>query len=155
MKTTEDIVEFIRKHPSSPLSVFLEFELHDRYEKRPIEEKHLSYDGWRKMLSLRDENQQALIDKSFSEFLVFSKTKPAIQPKKNKDYFKDKNIIVPDAIKNLSTKALLKLRYSHSYDDVLNNKDAIYAELANRPHFPSKEEKKKQKLLKNKKNGRS
>lgn len=130
----ESIIKEIRENPKSPYSVFLSIELHNRFNERPAGEKHLDFDQWRKMLMLRYDNE---ITKSERKRLEFIKNINLPSPKKNKEFYKD--VVIPDFIKQLSTKRLLQARFSHQYDTEL-----VYAELANRPHIKNKNEAKRE-----------
>jgi hypothetical protein len=129
----ESIIKEIRENPKSPYSVFLSLELLNRYNERPIEEKHLDFEQWRKMLMLRYDSE---LTKSERKKMEFIKNVQLPSPKKNKEFYKD--VVVPDFIKNLSTKQLLHARFSYQYDTEL-----VYAELANRPHIKNKRERRK------------
>jgi len=136
-----DIIHDIKEYKSSEYSIFLIIELKNRFENRLIEEQHLSFEQWKKILILRNDNIEIYNNlnknNNIKEFELPSK--------KNKEYFKNKDIEIPDSIKNMSTYKLLSARFKHY------NRDAIYAELANRPHIPNKLEKKKIRLKKQKK----
>jgi hypothetical protein len=140
----EEMISKIRKDKKSEFVVFLALELRDRFEERPQEEKHLDFEQWKKLLMLRDEIKGGSEKKSFTKgYLYASKANPAknfrTPLKKNKEYYKDKGVEIPDHVKQMSTSHLLALRYSY-YSDL--DDEVIYAELANRPHIPNKNERK-------------
>ncbi len=121
---------------------FVEAAVRDHYSKRPQEEKHLDFDSWVKLQFLRIEKEEEIEDKkrnfrSFKHIETISNEIKKVLPKKNVEFFKNKKI--PDNIKRLSTKQLLSMRYSYEVED----RDDIYAELANRDHIPNKAEGKK------------
>lgn len=134
----QDVVKMIREGDKSEFAVFLSFELRDRYESRPREEKHLTFEQWRKILMLRDETEEDH-QKKQKRFTKRSFKTPNEPVKKNKDYYKNKNIVIPDEVKKLSTTELLRLRYAYFYDEFnsVDDREVIYAELANRPHIPT------------------
>lgn len=140
----EDIIHDIKISKYPEYTIFLTIELTNRYNNRPIEEQHLSFNEWEKILLLRDDNLNNKIVRYDNK-----KIEPIV--KKNKEYFKNKNIEIPDKIKKMSTKELLNLRFKPFYTD------EVYAELANRPHIQNKKErqkdfsKKQKKILKFKK----
>ena len=49
----EKLVNQIRKDENNAFSIFLSIELKNRFEKRPVEERHLSFNQWRKLYMLR------------------------------------------------------------------------------------------------------
>jgi len=57
----ELMIKDILNNPDSPYSVFLSIELYDRYDKRPAEEMHLSFDNWRRLYELREEKEKAIV----------------------------------------------------------------------------------------------
>ena len=125
------IAKRIKENENDFFSIFLSLELKDRFEKRPIEEKHLNFDQWRKIYMLRSE---ADIKKDTSEI-----RKEIRKMAKKEIKIPSKEIEISERIKNMSTKRLLNLRYG--YLPVVDESE-IYAELATRPHIPNKEERK-------------
>lgn len=131
----EEMIKRVRKDQKSEFNVFLSLELRDRFEERPLEEKHLNFDQWRKLLILRDENEELMkTNKEVFERMqqdAECRKKFTAPVKKNKMYFSEKDIKIPEFLKTLSTKKLLNLRYNYNYVD----SEQVYAELANRPHI--------------------
>ena len=148
-KPTEptDIVKKINEEPESPFSVFLAIELHDRYEERSIEEKHLTFDQWRQLYFLREEKE--LESKKRRKNMEMLKERlhrlenTLESTRKNKELYKNMQDSIPPIFKQMSTKELLRLRFSYPYEAVYGvSTDALYAELANRPHIKNKNDRK-------------
>jgi len=135
----KEVIRKVRKDKNSEFSVFLAIELKNRFENRPREEKHMNFEQWRKILILRDKNGE-LIETNQSIFERMQREakrraeRISTPIRKNKMYYSEKDIIIPNFLKTLSTKQLLNLRYDN-YVDV--EKEQIYAELANRSHIPT------------------
>lgn len=135
----EDIISYINNNKDSGFSTFLMLELKKRFENRPTEETYIkTFEQWIKILNMREENR---IQQGIKDFIEERKKNKEV--KKNKEYFKNKDIDIPEYLKNMSTKDLLMMRFSYWYNDTpYYNEEQVYAELANRPHIPNKQERK-------------
>lgn len=135
-----------KKRKNIRTSVFIEAAIHDHFENRPVEEKHLDFNSWVQLQILRVEKSEEIESKKahlkwVKEYECEQRNKIELnrnKTNKNKEYYKD--IIIPDNIKKMSTRELLSMRYSYWHNEDNNH---IYAELANRPHIPNKAENKK------------
>jgi len=139
---TDDIFSKISKDPKSPFNIFLSLALKDRYEQRPIEEKHLSFDQWRNLYMLRQEKERDIEqhrERMQSILERLHRTTSEIK-KKNKAMYQHLQDSIPELFKQMSTKELLNCRYGYRYD--IANSDLLYAELANRPHVKNKNDRK-------------
>jgi len=133
-----EMVDRIRKDPKSSFSVFLSLELKERYIDRPVEEAHMGFNQWRKLLMLREDKkdeEQKL--KETREVAERWKKQRANKEKSKKVSYEGVNI--PEWMKQSPTRHLLSLRFL--WDETIDH-TALYAELATREHIPSKLESK-------------
>jgi len=145
---TDDIFSKISKDPKSPFNIFLSLALKDRYEQRPIEEKHLTFDQWRNLYMLRQEKEKDVEKKRDHVRMIMDRLNRTTSEvkKKNKALYQHLQDSIPEMFKQMSTKQLLDLRYRYYYPGYYDasevNKDLLYAELANRPHVKNKSDRK-------------
>jgi len=141
-----EMIDRIRKDPKSSFTVFLSLELKERYEDRPVEEAHLEFNQWRKLLILREDKKdeaQKLKDSQEQHKRWLKRKKQDELQKLNK-----KPVNIPEWAKQASTKRLLDMRFTSHCTEI------IYAELATREHIPNKleaREKRRDAAKKNKK----
>jgi len=135
---TQEIVERIHSKDKSSFAVFLALELKERYNERPVEEQHMEFDHWRKLLMLREDKKND-VDKlrDAREAHQRWEKRRAEQQKPKKNSYEGVNI--PEWMKQSPTRHLLSLRFS--FDDNVDH-TALYAELATREHIPNKLESK-------------
>lgn len=142
---TDDIFSKISKDPKSPFNIFLSLALKDRYEQRPVEEKHLTFDQWRNLYMLRQEKEKDTEKKRERMQMILDRLNRTTSEvkKKNKVLYQHLQNSIPEMFKQMSTKQLLDLRYDY-YDAYTSevDKDLLYAELANRPHVKNKSDRK-------------
>ena len=140
--TVDEMIQHIREDTDSGFAVFLSIELLERFKDRTIEEKHMSFDQWSKLLMLREDNiDEIKVKEALVKHEAMQKWREKENQRKTGIIYKD--VVIPESLKTASTKYLLSLRYGPYNEwtpDV--SRDQIYAELANRPHIPNKAEKK-------------
>lgn len=135
---TQEMVEIIRNDDKSSFSVFLSIELRERFDSRPVEEAHLNFDQWRKLLILREDHKSEI--QKTKDFNAQCERWLKQQKNEKKSLHEIENVQIPAWMKTSTTRYLLKLRWS--WNDEINLK-ALYAELATREHVPNKAEGKK------------
>ena len=140
IKETEvpEIIDRIRNDPKSSFAVFLSLELKERYADRPVEEAHLGFNQWRKLLMLREDKKDEA-----GQLRTAREQRERWEKQRNRVKESNKNpyhgVHIPNWMKNSTTRALLSMRHPQWNDDEIDY-NALYAELATREHVPNKAE---------------